>query len=91
MGRVGDFSSWQVPLLMQQSLRTRANGLFVVHLPGTARLRLDVGHVWRCCLRKSCREARAEMLERVFFPRLLFALGAGLKLLLWHSLRCLVH
>lgn len=37
---------------------------------------------------KSAAEWQAEMLERVFFPHLLFALGADLKLLLWHSLCC---
>lgn len=60
---------------------------FTRHSPFAFRL----GTHLEVLLRKSCREARAEMLDRVFFPCLLFALGAGLKLLLWHSLCCSVH
>lgn len=57
-----------------------------LHFSGTMYLYRDFGHIWKHCLQKYCGVAGAEMLGKGFFLKLLYALDAGLKLLLWHDL-----
>lgn len=94
MGRMGDFSRWWLllpkALADMAALRTHADGFLFkfsfwqLSLPATAPCPqiLDTTGGVAC---KSAAEWQAEMLGRVFFPHLLFALAADLKLLLWHS------